>query len=131
MAPPTIANGKVYLASFGTENSGTGALCVYGLLPAGKPPAAPGDVHAVLQKGVVTLSWSAVPGTTYRVQAVTGSASPRTLAAGLTEPGFIEPIPLPGTTQYTVFAVDKNGESQPSTIATVSTVTSGSRHAMH
>ena len=34
MAPPTIANGKVYLASFGTANTGTGQFCVYGLLPA-------------------------------------------------------------------------------------------------
>jgi hypothetical protein len=33
MAPPTIANGRVYLASFGTANTGTGQLCVYGLLP--------------------------------------------------------------------------------------------------
>jgi len=33
MAPPTIANGKVYLASFGTENTGSGQFCVYGLLP--------------------------------------------------------------------------------------------------
>jgi outer membrane protein assembly factor BamB len=33
MAPPTIANGKVYLPSFGTKNTGTGQLCVYGLLP--------------------------------------------------------------------------------------------------
>ena len=42
MAPPTIANGKVYLASFGTENIGTGQLCVYGLLPAsGGAGAAP------------------------------------------------------------------------------------------
>ncbi len=32
-APPTIANGKVYLASFGTDPAGTGALYVYGLLP--------------------------------------------------------------------------------------------------
>jgi len=39
MAPPTIANGKVYLASFGTNNSGTGELCAYGLLPT-EPPAA-------------------------------------------------------------------------------------------
>jgi hypothetical protein len=131
MAPPTIANGKVYLASFGTENSGTGTLCVYGLLPAGQPPSAPGDVHAVLQKGVVTLSWSAVPGTTYRVDAVSGNGAPRTLAAGLTEPGLVQQIPLPGTTQYTVFAVDKNGASQPSAIATVATVASASRHAMH
>jgi hypothetical protein len=33
MAPPTIANGRVYLASFGTANVGAGQLCVYGLLP--------------------------------------------------------------------------------------------------
>jgi hypothetical protein len=33
MAPPTIANGRVYLPSFGTKNTGTGQLCVYGLLP--------------------------------------------------------------------------------------------------
>src|SRR5262249_18857231 len=31
-AAPTIANGKVYLPSFGTANSGSGQLCVYGLL---------------------------------------------------------------------------------------------------
>jgi mono/diheme cytochrome c family protein len=32
-APPTVANGKVYLASFGARAAGTGALYVYGLLP--------------------------------------------------------------------------------------------------
>jgi hypothetical protein len=37
-APPTIANGKVYLASFGTRNTGSGQLCVYGLLPDGAAP---------------------------------------------------------------------------------------------
>lgn len=39
MAAPTIANGKVYLASFGTSNTGTGQFCVYGLLPANQGPA--------------------------------------------------------------------------------------------
>jgi len=32
-APPTVVNGKVYLASFGTLPAGTGALYVFGLLP--------------------------------------------------------------------------------------------------
>jgi hypothetical protein len=32
---PTIANGKVYLASFGTAISASGQLCVYGQLPTG------------------------------------------------------------------------------------------------
>jgi hypothetical protein len=32
-APPTVVNGKVYLASFGALPVGTGALYVYGLLP--------------------------------------------------------------------------------------------------
>ena len=37
-APPTVVNGKVYLASFGTLPVGTGGLDVYGLLPT---PAGP------------------------------------------------------------------------------------------
>jgi outer membrane protein assembly factor BamB/cytochrome c553 len=37
-APPTVVNGKVYLASFGALPVSTGALDVYGLLP---EPAAP------------------------------------------------------------------------------------------
>ena len=31
--PPTIVNGKVYLASFGQQSTGSGQLCVYGQLP--------------------------------------------------------------------------------------------------
>jgi len=34
-AAPTVANGRVYLASFGTAQTKSGELCAYGLLPAG------------------------------------------------------------------------------------------------
>jgi hypothetical protein len=46
MAPPTVANGKVFLASFGPKNVGTGQLCVYGLLPARSPTDASAKVQA-------------------------------------------------------------------------------------
>jgi outer membrane protein assembly factor BamB len=36
--PPTIANGKVYLASFGTEQTNSGQVCAYGELTGGTIP---------------------------------------------------------------------------------------------
>jgi outer membrane protein assembly factor BamB len=33
--PPTVANGRVYLASFGTTQTKSGEVCAYGLLPSG------------------------------------------------------------------------------------------------
>lgn len=125
MAPPTIANGKVYLPSFGTQNSRSGSLCVYGLLLGGNPPEAPMDVHATADKnGVVTVTWSSVPGATYRLQATTTvdgvqDGPARLLAAGLTEPKFIQTIPAMGSTRYTVMAVDENGASTESVSAAV------------
>ena len=54
---PTVANGKVYLASFGTQNTGSGLLCVYGTLSSGpgfsltaKPP-----VVSAQPEGVATF----------------------------------------------------------------------------
>src|ERR1035441_7253841 len=63
MAPPTVANGRVYLASFGTENVGTGQFCVYGPLPAkGEPEvAAPATVTASVAAKRLTLTWDPVP----------------------------------------------------------------------
>lgn len=119
MAPPTIANGRVYLASFGLENIGTGQFCVYGLLP-GKDAAklaAPAGGHAEIQNRILTLSWSAVPGAQfYRVlRSSTLEPEPRTLATGLTTPGFTEPAPAHGElARYTVVAVGINGASLPS-----------------
>lgn len=88
MAPPTIANGKVYLASFGFENTGTGQFCVYGLLPVpgAKKLAAPTGGKALLRNGTVTVTWNAVPGAKlYRVQRTSSlEPKPKALAMGLT-----------------------------------------------
>ena len=119
MAPPTIANGHVYLASFGTENIGTGQFCVYGLLPAkgaAKLPTPTGG-HAEMANHVLTLSWNAVPGAEfYRVMhSSTLEPEAKTLATGLTTPSFTEPAPAHGElARYTVVAVGANGASAPS-----------------
>ena len=117
MAPPTIANGQVYLASFGTENLGTGQFCVYGLLPHGDAPLAPTGVHATVQNKTVTVSWNPVPGAhTYTLQSTQGG-QPHVAASGLTMPDFVEPSQTEGPVQYRVMAVNENGSSQASEAA--------------
>jgi hypothetical protein len=115
MAPPSIANGKVYLSSFGTQNIGTGQMCVYGLLPSGKPPAAPRSVHTAVNGTFVALTWEAVPGaTSYSVQ-----RGQVVVASGLTQPDFTQPAAFKGTVEYTVTAQNTNGQSVRSTPAKV------------
>lgn len=119
MAPPTVANGKVYLASFGTKNIGTGQMCVYGLLPDGPPPDAPSKVRASISHQFVSLTWSPVPGArTYTLESTQGGTL-HIVASGLTLPSFTDPAADKGTTEYTVVAVNANGQSAPSTPATV------------
>jgi outer membrane protein assembly factor BamB len=118
MAPPTIANGRVYLASFGTENVGTGQLCVYGLLPvAGKKLAAPTGARADVSRGSVALSWNATPGAMFYRVARSSSLEPgwRTVATGLTTPRFTEPAPERGeSVTYTILAVGLDSVSTAS-----------------
>lgn len=130
MAPPTIANGKVYLASFGTENIGTGQLCVYGLLPSGPPPDAPADVRVASKGRFVEVSWSPVPeATTYTVESTQGGVAHR-VAPGLTRPEFTEPATDTGIVQYVVKAVNSNGQSVPSASASVAIDGAPTRHTM-
>jgi outer membrane protein assembly factor BamB len=119
MAPPTIANGKVYLASFGSENVGTGQFCVYGLLPAqdAAKPAAPGGAKASVLQGSLTLSWNPVPGALFYRVARSSSLEPetKTIAMGLTTATFTEPAPQRGeSAEYTIFAVGRDGVSAAS-----------------
>jgi hypothetical protein len=119
MAPPTVANGKVYLSSFGTKNIGTGQLCVYGLLPNGLPPTAPTDLKATIRDQFVALTWRAVPdATTYTVESTQGGAQ-HIIASGLTMPNFTDPVVDKGITAYSVMAVSTNGQSKHSLPAAV------------
>src|ERR1700678_833457 len=130
MAPPTIANGKVYLASFGTANIGTGQLCVYGLLPNGPPPEAPSVVRAAGKGRFVEVTWSPVRGaTTYIVESTEGGAA-HIVASGLTRPEFTEPAAETGTVEYDVIAVNANGKSARSAAASIAVNGAPTRHIM-
>ncbi len=124
MAPPTIANGRVYLASFGTENVGTGQFCVYGLLPRKNAMklAAPTGGKASVTGGNLTLTWNPVAGARiYRVlRTSTLEPETKTVAVGLTTPMFTEPAPQTGEpTSYTILAVGVNGSSPVSEVVKV------------
>jgi hypothetical protein len=119
MAPPTIANGMVYLASFGTQNIGTGQLCVYGLLPDGSAPPAPTQVRASVAGRFIYLQWDAVEGAvTYTVESTEGG-SRHVIVSGVTKPNFTEPAAITGSPEYTVIAVGFNGQSARSIPAIV------------
>ena len=119
MAPPTVANGKVYLPSFGGSNTGTGQMCVYGLLPAvgASQLAAPTGLTYAVEGRHVSLRWNAVPGATvYRVlRQSTLQPSPEVVALGLTTPQFTDAMPARGeTASYTVIGIGTDGAGYPS-----------------
>jgi outer membrane protein assembly factor BamB len=120
MAPPTVANGKVYLASFGSENTGTGQFCVYGLLPpaTGARLPAPTGVKAEIVGRTVKLTWTPVARAQFYRVFRSSSLEPaaREVAMGLTTPQFAEPAPERGeSATYSVVAVGINGASPMST----------------
>lgn len=122
MAPPTIANGKVYLASFGTKNTESGQLCVYGLLPDGPAPLAPAEVRGRVENGRIALSWTKSPAAiTYTVKrCLEGTNSFQAITSGLTSSAFLDNSATPGKTYlYRVIAVNSNGESGDSDMASV------------
>lgn len=131
MAPPSVANGKVYLASFGTENVGSGQMCVYGLLPNGPPPDAPANVQASIHGRFVEVSWSPVPeATTYTVVSTQGGVA-HVAASGLTRPTFTKPAADTGQTEYVVMSDNANGQSVRSAAARAATQKVPAQRLMH
>jgi hypothetical protein len=121
-SPPTIANGKVYLASFGTRNIGSGQFCVYGLLPDGPAPSPPRNLNISTGDAQVSLSWAASDGaTTYTLKrSIKNAQTFETIAGGLTSTSFTDITVGAGATyEYEVHAVNSNGESASSNAATV------------
>jgi hypothetical protein len=134
MAPPTIANGKVYLSSFGTQNTGSGQLCIYGLLPGGPPPQPPTALRASAAGNQVSLAWTpSASGTTWDVEkSVDGGQSFARIVGGLTTPAFVDSAATRGDTcLYRVRAVDADGESADSGTATVSIARPAKAPAVH
>ena len=118
MAPPTVANGHVYLASFGSENIGTGQFCVYGVLPSAGAAslAAPSAVTASVAAKRVTLTCAPVQGAlVYRVlRKSTLDPKAKTVAMGLTTPSYTEPAPERGESMsYSVVAAAADGRVSP------------------
>ena len=122
MSPPTIANGKVYLASFGTKNTESGQLCVYGLLPDGPAPQPPSGLTASVENGRIALEWAkANAATTYTVKrSLEGTNEFVKTASGLTSASFLDRSAAPGKTYlYKVSAVNSSGEGGDSDAVSV------------
>ncbi len=127
----TIANGKVYLGSFGTANAGSGQLCVYGLLPTNcSIPTAPTGLTATAVSGnQVNLIWNASTANctvSYSIFRSTTSgftpSSANQIASGMFATTFSDTTAVPSTTYfYLVEGVDPAGSSTPSNQASATT----------
>jgi hypothetical protein len=127
----TIANGKVYLGSFGTANVGSGQLCVYGLLPTNcSIPTVPTGLTASAVSGnQVNLSWTASTANcavSYSVFRSTTSgftpSSANQIASGVFATTFSDTTATPATTYfYVVEGLDPAGSSAPSNQASATT----------
>jgi hypothetical protein len=127
----SIANGKVYLGSFGAADAGAGQLCVYGLLPTNctVPSAASGLTATGISGSQVNLSWTASTAScavSYNIFRSTTSgftpSSSNQIASGVFAKAFSDTTASAATTYfYVVEGTDPAGSSSPSNQASVTT----------
>jgi Malectin domain len=132
---PVIANGKVYLASFGTAGAGSGQVCAYGLLSTScSVPTTPGTLTATaVSSSQINLSWGASTASctvTYNIYRSTTSgftpSSSNQIASGVTSTSFSNTGLVASTTYfYVVEGVDTTGSSGPSNQASATTSAGG------
>ena len=115
--PPTVVNGKVYVAAFGSDDQvDPNKLVCYGLLP---PPTAPPDLpenlSAYAGTGQAYLSWgTSVKAASYSVYRSTAVAGPFTkIKSGITATNTIDTGLANGTTYYYEAAADNAAGESP------------------
>ena len=106
---PTIANGKVYAATFSNQ------LAVYGLLPTNiSKPATPANLTATAGLSQVNLNWSAATrATSYTVKRATSSGGPYiVVGSSVLTTNYTDKSVVDGTKYYyVVSASNEGGES--------------------
>jgi len=134
---PTVANGKVYVSTFGSASSGSGTLVAYGPITA-SAPSTPTGVGATPGNAQITVSWTASGGaTSYNLyRSLTAGAEGTTpYKTGITSTSSVDTGLANGTTYYyKVAAVNSVGTSAqstevsaiPSTVVAVSINSGGS-----
>ena len=114
---PTIANGKVYVSTFGSASSGSGTLVAYGPITA-SAPSTPTGVGATPGNAQITISWTASGGaTSYNLyRSLTAGAEGTTpYKTGITSTSSVDTGLTNGTSYYyKVAAVNSVGTSAQS-----------------
>ncbi|MFZ3201776.1 MAG: malectin domain-containing carbohydrate-binding protein [Candidatus Acidiferrales bacterium] len=133
---PVVANGKVYLGSFGTTNVGSGELCIYGLITSCTAPTAPSGLSgSAVSAGQVSLTWTAgttICAATYSIfRSTTSGFTPSVanqIASGVGTTSYMDDTAGAGTTYYyLVEEVNGGGASGPSNQASATTPALGSQ----
>ncbi|MBV9864997.1 MAG: fibronectin type III domain-containing protein, partial [Abitibacteriaceae bacterium] len=106
---PTVANGRVYLATFSNQ------LVVYGLLPVAPVPGAPTNLAATPGNTQVTLTWTAPSGAaSYTVKrALSSSGTYTAVASNVATTSYTDNGLVNGTTYYYVVSASSSGGEGP------------------